>query len=167
MKRASTTRGFSHTARLLQQRVRKASESRGFAESRLLTHWAEIVGADMAAMVQPVRVAFGRGIGATLTVLTTGPHAPLVQMQLGPLRDKINACYGYNAIARIHITQTAPTGFAEGQAVFTGPKPAPKGPAPITPAARAAAAEVADPGLRAALEALGSNILKHHQKGTP
>lgn len=167
MKRPSTTRGFSHTARLLQSRVRKASESRGFAESRLLTHWAEIVGQDMAAMIQPVRVAYGRGMGATLTVLTTGSNAPLVQMQLAPLREKINACYGYNAIARIQITQTAPTGFAEGQAVFAGPKPQPKGPAPVTAEARAAAAEVTDPGLRAALEALGSNILTRHQKGTP
>lgn len=167
MKRASTTWGFSHTARLLQSRVRKASESRGFAESRLLTHWAEIVGPDMAAMIQPVRVAYGRAMGATLTVLTTGAQAPLVQMQLGQLRDKINACYGYNAIARIQITQTAPTGFAEGQAAFTGPKPKPKAPAPITPEARAAASDVTDPGLRAALEALGSNILTRHQKGTP
>ena len=73
-----TTYGFARTSSLLQARIRKASESRGFAVSRLLTHWAEIVGADLAAMARPVDVKYGRqGIGATLRVLTTGPQAPL------------------------------------------------------------------------------------------
>jgi hypothetical protein len=30
----------------------------------------------------------------------------------------VNAAYGYNAISRVRLTQTAPTGFAEGQAQF-------------------------------------------------
>ena len=39
------------------------------------------------------------------------------------LKERVNAVYGYAAITRIHLTQTAATGFAEGQAEFT---PAPK-----------------------------------------
>jgi hypothetical protein len=30
------------------------------------------------------------------------------------IREKVNAVYGYNAIARINITQTAETGFENG-----------------------------------------------------
>ena len=36
------TRGFERTSGLVQGQIRKASEKRGFAETRLLTHWVEI-----------------------------------------------------------------------------------------------------------------------------
>ncbi len=41
-------RGFERTSGLLQDRIRKAGETRGFAVARLLTHWAEIVGEEIA-----------------------------------------------------------------------------------------------------------------------
>jgi hypothetical protein len=161
--RRATTKGFARTSSLLTQRIRKASESRGFAQSRLLTHWAEVVGEDVAAMARPVEVSYGRGgMGATLTLLTTGPHAPVLEMEKEKLRARVNSVYGYNAIARIRVTQTATTGFAEGQVEFQ-PKAsvAPAGP---DPALRAKAGEwaapVADEGLRRALAQLGENILK-------
>ena len=117
--RKSTTRGFKRTASVLSGEIRRAGESRGFAVSRLLTHWAEIAGEEIAAIAQPVKVGYGRGgLGATLTVLTTGAQAPMLEMQKETLRERVNAVYGYNAISRVHITQTAPTGFAEGQAQF-------------------------------------------------
>ena len=114
-----------------------------------------------------MEVSYGRGgLGATLTLLTTGAHAPMLEMQLPRLLDKVNACYGHRAIARIRVTQTAPTGFAEGQAQFgPAPKPEPKTPGPE---ARRVSAEVAgavsDPGLKAALSTLGANVITR-QKG--
>jgi len=157
----SFTRGFSRASKLLETRIRKAGESRGFAVTRLLTHWDEIAGPDMAALARPVDVKYGRqGFGATLTLLTDGARAPMVEMQKEALRERVNAVYGYNAISRIRVTQTAATGFAEGQVQFT-PKPAAATePAPETvQAARERAEGVADAGLRAALEALGRNVL--------
>jgi hypothetical protein len=160
-RRRATTKGFARTDSLLSGQIRRASETRGFAQSRLLTQWAEIAGADAAAISRPVEVSYGRGgIGATLTLLTTGAHAPMLEMQKEKLRERVNAVYGYNAIARIRVTQTAATGFAEGQVAFT-PKPA------ETPAAdpelkrRAAetARPVSDSGLRDALARLGENIM--------
>lgn len=158
-------RGFERTASLLTARIRKAGEARGFAVTRLLTHWPEIVGDQTAAVARPVDVKYGReGLGATLTILTTGAQAPMLEMQKEQLRDKVNAVYGYTAIARVRITQTAPTGFAEGQVEFTAaPKAKPK-PNPETQAkARDTAAPVKDDGLRAALEALGQNILSRQE----
>lgn len=154
-------RGFERAAGLLQARIRKASEKRGFAESRLLTHWAEFVGEDTARVARPVKVSYGRGgFGATLTLLTTGAHAPILQAELPRIRERVNACYGYAAISHIRITQTAPTGFAEGQAMF---EPAPPADVPDDPAtasaARKAAAPVRDGDLRQALETLGRNVL--------
>ncbi|HKK86310.1 MAG TPA: DUF721 domain-containing protein [Roseovarius sp.] len=162
-RRDSTTRGFKRTAKLLQDRIRRASETRGFAQSRLLTHWPEIVGEDVAAIARPVDVKYGReGFGATLTILTTGAQAPMLEMQKEQLREKVNGVYGYNAISRIRITQTAPIGFSEGQASFDHrPKtqvPAAPDPA-VTKTASELAAPVGDTGLRDALEALGQNVL--------
>lgn len=161
--RRGTTYGFARTSKLLETRVRNASETRGFAQSRVLTHWEEIVGADLAAMSRPVEVSYGRGgFGATLTVLTTGAMAPMVEMQREQIRAKINAVYGYNAIARVRVTQTAATGFAEGQVDFQHRRAKPAAPdhAPeILREVQASTGEVGDPGLRAALERLGANVI--------
>lgn len=158
---ARTTRGFKPAAGLLVQQIRHVGESRGFAISRLLTHWVDIVGADLAAHTKPVKVAYGReGLGATLTVLVQGAFAPMVDMQKEQLRAAVNAVYGYAAISRIVLTQTAATGFAEGQAEFT---PAPKAEKPgVSATIRAKAADTAAPiqddGLRRALETLAQNV---------
>ncbi len=165
--RRSTTRGFKRTATLLNNQIRQAGESRGFAVSRLLTHWAEIVGQDIAAIARPVKVGYGKGgIGATLTLLTTGPQAPMLEMQKEQLRGKVNAVYGYNAISRVHITQTAPTGFAEGQASFDHkPKPAkPEIKPEIAAEADKVSRDVNDGDLRAALERLGRNVLSRQKR---
>jgi hypothetical protein len=151
-------RGFEKTSGLLATQIRKAGEARGFAVARLLTHWTEIVGAETARMAQPVKVSYGReGFGATLTLLCTGAVAPLIQMRLPEIRDRVNACYGYAAIGQLKVTQTSAEGFAEAPAVFDH---APKKIAPETEAAaRQVAEDVSDPGLKAALEALAQNVM--------
>ncbi len=152
-------RGFQRAASLVAGRVRTAGETRGFAVSRLLTHWAEVAGPDIARVCRPVDVSYGRGFGATLTLLTTGAEAPMLEMQKDMLRERVNACYGYAAIQKIRVTQTAATGFAEGRASFDpAPKITPK-PAPIAPQAVEAVDGVTDNTLRAALERLGSNVI--------
>lgn len=156
-------RGFEQTGGLVADGVRHAGENRGFAVARLLTHWTEIVGADIAQISRPVSVNYGRrsGLGATLTVLTTGANAPMLQMMEPKLREKVNACYGYAAISKIAITQTAPTGFADGAVEFT-PASKPTDRQPTLAAAKEAeglAADVNDPGLRAALSQLGAQVL--------
>ena len=158
-----TTKGFSRLSKLTQGRIREATESRGFAESRVLTHWAEIAGAGIAAISRPVEVSYGRGgMGATLTLLTTGAQATMLEMQKEALRAKVNACYGYNAIARIRITQTAATGFSDGKVEFAhAPKQAST---PVDdPEIRREAGKIADGAqnedLRVALERLATNFL--------
>ena len=165
--RRATTNGFKRTANLLTGQIRTASAAKGFAQSRLLTQWPEVAGPDVAAISRPVEVSYGRGgMGATLTLLTTGAQAPMLEMQKEQLRDRDNAVYGYNAIARIRITQTAATGFAEGQVAFDRPKQTePEAPPTPVPAATHMAARVEDGDLRAALELLGTNILNKEQQG--
>lgn len=160
------TRGFAQTGGILSKQIRKASEARGFSETRLLTHWAEIAGPSVAKIARPVKVGYTRqGMGATLTLLTTGANAPMVQMQLPQIKERVNATYGYAAISRIHVTQTAPTGFAEAQASFDKEKPIKRSPAPEEKAeVQSTVSDVSDEGLRAALALLGENILTKPRK---
>jgi hypothetical protein len=146
--------GFRRTSALVEQKLRNAGESRGFAITRLLTHWSEIVGAPIAEICTPVKVSYAqKGFGATLVVLTTGPQAEMLAMQVPQLREKVNACYGYNAIS-------------DGKARFGAlPKTAPPAPCPATAQkAKAIACEIKDDGLRAALAAFGENIMKHEKR---
>jgi len=157
-------RGFQQAGALAASRIRAAGESRGFAVSRLLTHWAEVVGPDTARIARPVEVKYGRGFGATLTLLTTGAEAPMLEMQKDAIRDRVNACYGYAAIQKVRITQTAATGFAEGRAVFDPAPKRPAAPAPVAPEARQVAEVVRDGDLRAALERLGTYVLSQTKR---
>lgn len=165
MTRRPTTarrRGFERASSLVQPRIREATQGRGLMGAKLMAHWAEIVGPDVAGRAVPVKVGYsGKGLGATLTLLTTGPDGPVIEMQRERIRDKVNAVYGFGAIARVRVTQTAPEGFAEGRATFRAAPPEPPRP---EPADDGRAAEIAggveDPGLREALEALGRNVMK-------
>jgi len=156
-------RGFERADGLLAKRIRTAGEGRGFAVSRLLTHWTEIAGPGIAEHSRPVRITYGReGFGATLVLLVRGAMAPMIEAGLPTLKERVNAAYGYAAVARIRLTQTAAEGFAEGQAQF---ERRPSGETPRKPdenariAAEKAAGDVKDDALRVALAELGGHIL--------
>ncbi len=156
---------FTQAGSLIAPQLRKASEKRGFAHTRLLTDWDEIVGPQISALARPVKVGYARqGFGATLTVLVSGAAAPQVQMMAPQILERVNACYGYAAISRISLTQSAPgaqipnmaQGFAEGQASYN--PTAPRLPEERIEALRSDLREVGDDSLREALMSLGKNI---------
>ena len=176
-------RGFEPAAGLLRDPIRKAGESRGFAVTRLLTHWPEVAGAELAPLCRPVKVSYAQqGMGATLTLLASGAAAPLVQMQAEKLRERVNAIYGYSAISRVRVTQSSSRGLAPGlapglaeaQRPFEGPNIS----APSAQAMERARAVVqgavdgitdgvADSGLKAALDRLATNLLmRQAQRGS-
>lgn len=154
-------RGFERAASLISGHLRAPAEKRGFAETRLLTHWAEIAGAEIAEIARPVRISYGRGFGGTLVLLTTGAHAPVLEMKREAILERVNACYGYRAVSRVHVTQTAPTGFSEGQVAFNAERrTAPSEPDPERLAgASTALSSIDDESLRNALAALARNVL--------
>ena len=142
---------------LLSKQIGRVAESRGFAHARLLTEWEAIVGAEIARLVTPLKVGYSkRDLGATLHVTVRPGAAPEVQMQERLICERVNTCYGYNAVTRLRIVSAGPP-----------QKPLPKGrlrkpmpPAPPEVRAKTAAtlADVKDPALRRALEALGYSI---------
>jgi hypothetical protein len=168
---------FEAAGTLVGRTIRKAGEARGFAVARVLTDWADLAGPELARLCRPVRISYGRkGFGATLILEAPGAAAPLVQMRLDGLRSRINAVYGYAAIARIQLQQGGLgvlEGLAEGATPFRGAGAAQAGAMRadniVQPSAaalgRAQAVvgaltqDVADEGLRAALDRLAMNVL--------
>jgi len=163
------SRGFAQAGGLIGARIRSVSEKRGMVETRLLTHWAEIAGAEIAGIARPVKVSYAKdGFGATLTVLTDGAHAPEIQMQLPALRERVNACYGYSAISRIKLTQTASTGFSEAESPFEGlaAEPAPRLSKQDAARVSRSVGAIEDSGLKDALETLGRHIVTRDRMKT-
>lgn len=163
-KKPKPTYGFAQAGGLLASRVRAAGSTRGFSETRILTQWAEIVGPTLAAIAQPAKVSYARGgFGATLTVIARAAHGPELQMQLPAIRERVNACYGYNAISRVRITQVnRASGLAEPKPEFVHDAP----PAKADPQKIATLGldNVKDDGLRDALERLSTSVLTRTQR---
>ena len=149
--------GFAQAGSLLTSRIRHATQTRGFAEARLLTQWDAIVGPAIAAIARPKTVSYARGgFGATLVVTARGTDAPVLDLQRDEIRARVNSCYGYNAIQRVRIEQLGPgraPGFAEAAAPYAAEAPEPAS-CPVTPGL----ANVKDVGLRTALESLGESV---------
>lgn len=92
--------------------TRAAIGSRGFAEAGLITHWAEIIGAELARGCQPDQLRFPRGkdgdldrSGGTLTLRCLGAMALELQHQTPMLLERINSYFGYRAVAQLRLVQ--------------------------------------------------------------
>ena len=138
--------------------TRAAIGSRGFAEAGLVTHWPEIIGAELARGCQPDMLRFPKGerSDGTLTLRCIGALALEIQHQSPYLIERINSYFGYRAIARLKLIQ--------GSLRRRPPRTTVKLP-PLTPADRAATeaslASLPDSEIKDALRRLGEAI---HQR---
>lgn len=163
-------RGFLHAASMTRAQMGAAFGKRGFAEARVLLDWQAIVGEALAAHCRPVKVSYAaKGFGATLVVLAEGARAPEVEMLAPRIVERVNAHYGYRAIARVKVTQTAGfAGLAEASREFER-RPVVVEPGAELPPDEAVevartVSDVADPDLRAALDRLGRNVRARSKK---
>lgn len=135
---------------------------RGFGQSDVILYWDEIVGERLAAMSQPLRLAWPpRRAGAagpapaSLVVRVESGFALELQHLSGAVIQRVNAHLGWRCVDRLILKQgpLEPRGPARAPA-------APPDPAILT-AAAALVGEIEDEGLRAALTRLGANVLSH------
>lgn len=140
---------------------------RGFTRGALIGDWAAIVGDRLAASSLPERIAYigKRASGGTLHLrVASGGLAMELQHFEPVLIERINAYFGYPAVARVKLIQ--------------GPLPAPAGartsqpanpPRALSPAEQDALAaqltDIADPELREALAALGRAVIAQGRGG--
>lgn len=88
--------------------TRPALGKRGFAGADILTHWATIVGPDLAAFAAPLEVKYpkGRNAGATLHLrVAHGAAAAMLQMKLPAVMERINCFFGYEAVVQVQAAQ--------------------------------------------------------------
>jgi hypothetical protein len=151
--------------------LRPAFERHGFAYAEVLTQWPAIVGAPLAALSAPERIRWPRlpgneegsrrrRLGGTLIVRVDQGRAIELQHLTPRIIERINAYYGYGAIAELRIVQ--------------GPLPparrAARAAPPVLDAALAGAldrrlAGVASEPLKGALRRLGTGVAAHRKFG--
>ncbi len=94
-------------AQLVPRLARAAIGKRGFAEAGLVADWPAIAGAEIALHAQPERLEFPRGerIEGTLHLRVEGAWALAFQHLEPQLVERINAYFGYRALARLKLHQ--------------------------------------------------------------
>lgn len=138
----------------------------GFASAELVTRWTEIVGAQIAAHCEPVKIqwsrrpAAGRAFGTddgqqpgTLVLRVEGPAALELQHLAPVICERVNRFLGWRGVARLAFRQ-APLRRKTGAGDRRGSDPA------AVAAAAAALPEIADEGLRQALARLRTAITR-------
>ena len=136
-------------------------KTQGFASTEIIARWADIVGTEIAAHSEPMKITWPRanttgdmddGVPepATLVLRVEGPAALEIQHLSAVILERVNRFFGWQAIGRIALRQ-APLRRREPSAP----------PPPLDPeiAARIAASlPVEDENLRQALGRLGAAI---------
>lgn len=157
-----TFHGARAVGSFLPSLTTKALQKFGFSAASLILDWPAIVGREFAQYAAPERIKWprtvdqasdedadspGRRAGAVLVLRVDGAKALDVQYRAQQIIERINAYFGYAAVAQLRIIQA----------------PIPVAPARREPRARAEpltreVAGIADMGLRDALARLGAEI---------
>ncbi len=149
-------RGARPLAELLGACLSDAFRQQGFASAELVTRWTDIVGPEIAAHAEPMKVQWPRAVGSdapepgTLVLRVDGPTAIEIQHLAGVILERVNRFFGWQAVDRLALRQ-APLSRRSKKVV--------KAPDPEA-AARIAATlpDVTDDELRQALARLGAAV---------
>jgi hypothetical protein len=144
---------------LLGATLNDVMKAQGFASTEIISRWPEIVGGEIAAHSEPLKISWPRAVGdeapepATLVLRVEGPAALEIQHLSAVILERVNRFFGWQAIGRVALRQ-APLRRREHP-----PRPAPD----LAMAARIAEAlpEVKDEDLRQALARLGAAIKRN------
>jgi hypothetical protein len=132
-------------------------KTQGFASTEIITRWADIVGSEIAAHSEPMKITWPRGIGedapepATLVLRVEGPAAIEIQHLSAVILERVNRFFGWQAIGRIALRQ-APLRRREP------PSPPPQLDPEVTARIAASLPAIEDEDLRQALARLGAAI---------
>jgi hypothetical protein len=96
-------------ADLVGETLRSAFARQGFAAVDVVTHWEEIVGAELAGRTEPVRLVwpqrddpFSTGV---LTIRVEGAYAIELQHMTPVVIERVNRYFGWRCVGRIAIRQ--------------------------------------------------------------
>ncbi len=151
------SRPFARPLRDLVPKVVSESFNRqGFASAELVTRWSDIVGIEIAAHSEPIKIQWTRPAAGeeqepgTLVLRVEGPAAIEIQHLANVVCERVNRFLGWRAVARLAMRQ-APLRHGE--------RKAPRAADPLAAAQIAATlSEVGDDDLKDALARLGAAI---------
>jgi hypothetical protein len=164
--RSALPHGLKAVGSFVPTLTRKAFEKYGFSAASLITDWPAIAGRELAAYTAPERLKWPRAAeppdedgntanrarhGATLVLRVDGARALDVQYGARQIIERINAYFGYAAVAELRIVQAPVANAAPPARRWANAAPA--------PAATAEVAGINDVALRDALARLGAAVL--------
>src|ERR1700709_508891 len=145
---------------LLSDVFSDAWAKRGLPAGELVTRWAEIAGAEIAAHSQPLKMQWPRPVEgqpqepATLVLRVEGPMALEIQHSSDVILQRVNRFFGWSAVGRLALRQ-APLSRRD-------PPPRPRAPDAKSVAKVAETlSAIEDEELRAALARLGASIKRN------
>jgi hypothetical protein len=145
---------------LLSDVFSDAYAKQGFAARELVTRWTEIIGPDLSAHCEPLKLQWPRPVegqpqeAAMLVLRVEGPMALEIQHASDVILERVNRFFGWSAVGRLALRQ--------------GPlsrRPRPR-PPPVPDAGEVeriakTLSSVEDEALRAALARLGASIKRN------
>jgi hypothetical protein len=128
---------------------------RGFSEAQLIAQWSSVMGEALARHMAPERISFTRGgrQDGTLRLRVEPGFALEAQHREPQILERINAFFGYRAVARLALTQGP---MPKGEAARPRPRALAEN---EVRALERRVAGIEDPGLREALRRLGEAVL--------
>jgi hypothetical protein len=165
----SEPKAFNHPrplADLIEPALGASLKKQGFASADLLLTWTELVGERLAAVSQPRKILWPRkprGLRddepepGVLVLRVEGGLAIEIQHMAPLIVERVNAYYGWRAIARLTIEQGV---LRRAKPRKLRPEPSPEAQAE----AQARSQGIADEGLREAVARLGALLIDkaHH-----
>jgi hypothetical protein len=92
--------------------VGEAFTRQGFASAELVTRWAEIVGGEIAAHSEPIKIQWPRGVDpqirspGILVLRVEGPAAVEIQHLGAVICERVNRFFGWRAVERLAFRQS-------------------------------------------------------------
>jgi hypothetical protein len=106
-----SNRGARPLAEFLGVCLSDAFKQQGFASAELVTRWTDIVGPEIAAHAEPLKVQWPRAVGneapepGTLVLRVDGPTAIEIQHLATVILERVNRFFGWQAVDRLALRQ--------------------------------------------------------------
>jgi hypothetical protein len=130
----------------------------GFVQHSIVSRWGEIVGERYARVSIPESIKFpqGKREQGVLSLIVSGAFAPTMQHVSPEIMDRVNRFFGYQAVAKIAIRH--------GQVKAPAKAAPPPSLKPLSEAMGDSLRGIADPELKAVLEALAAGVAASDEK---
>ena len=109
---SKSPRGFPRPlSELLSATLGDVLKAQGFASTEIISRWPDIVGLEIAAHSEPLKINWPRPVGgetpepATLVLRVEGPAALEIQHLAAVILERVNRFFGWQAIGRITLRQ--------------------------------------------------------------